>query len=132
MIVVGIAAAAAIGMTLARRLVVEVPFVAFAVLLPIVGRAPRIEVGIVSLSHPGLWAAWNILAKGTLGVAVSALLTHTTSVVLARCSCVPTNGASASTWRCSRAVSPAASRPAVAATRRRRSVSALLPYRSSA
>jgi len=67
--------------TLRRRLVVEVPFVAFAVLLPIVGRAPRLDVGFVSLSQPGLWAAWNILAKGTLGVAVSALLTHTTSVV---------------------------------------------------
>jgi cobalt/nickel transport system permease protein len=82
MIVLGIAAA--IGMTpssLARRLVVEVPFVAFAVLLPIVGRAPRLDVGLISLSQPGLWAAWNILVKGTLGVAVSALLTHTTSVV---------------------------------------------------
>jgi cobalt/nickel transport system permease protein len=68
--------------TLARRLAVELPFVAFAVFLPLVGEAPRTEVpGLgVALSEPGLWAAWNILAKGTLGVAATILLASTTSV----------------------------------------------------
>lgn len=32
----------------------------------------------LSLSAPGLWAAWNILAKATLGVVASILLAATT------------------------------------------------------
>jgi cobalt/nickel transport system permease protein len=66
--------------TLLRRLTFELPFVAFAVLLPIVGRGERVDVVGVSLSVSGLWAAWNILVKGTLGVAASSLLTATTPV----------------------------------------------------
>jgi cobalt/nickel transport system permease protein len=66
--------------TLLRRLRVEVPFLAFAVFLPIVGSSPRIDVLGVSLSSPGLWAAWNILAKGTLGVSASIILAATTPV----------------------------------------------------
>jgi cobalt/nickel transport system permease protein len=67
---------------LARRLTVELPFVAFAVFLPLIGEAPRTEVpGLgLSLSEPGLWAAWNILAKGSLGVAATILLASTTSI----------------------------------------------------
>ncbi|MEZ5217035.1 MAG: cobalt ECF transporter T component CbiQ [Ilumatobacteraceae bacterium] len=65
---------------LARRLVVEVPFVAFAVLLLIVGRGERTSVLGVSLSVAGLWAAWNILAKATLGVVASVVLASTTPV----------------------------------------------------
>jgi cobalt/nickel transport system permease protein len=66
--------------TLARRLVIELPFVAFAVFLPFVGQAPHTEVLGLSLSEPGLWGAWNILAKGTLGVAATILLASTTTV----------------------------------------------------
>ena len=65
---------------LARRLVIELPFVAFALFLPLVGEAPRTEVLGLSLSEPGLWAAWNILVKGSLGVAATTLLATTTSV----------------------------------------------------
>ena len=57
--------------TLLRRLTFELPFVAFAVLLPIIGRGERVEVVGMSLSVSGLWAAWNILIKGTLGVAAT-------------------------------------------------------------
>jgi cobalt/nickel transport system permease protein len=66
----------------ARRLVVEVPFVAFALFLPLVGEAPRTHVPWLGLdlSEPGLWAAWNILAKGTLGVATTVVLASTTSI----------------------------------------------------
>ena len=32
-----------------------------------------------SLSEPGLWAAWNIVAKGTIGVAATVVLASTTS-----------------------------------------------------
>ena len=66
--------------TLARRLRFEVPFVAFAFFLPLVGQGRRIEVLGVSLSVAGLWGAWNILIKGTLGVAATALLGATTSM----------------------------------------------------
>lgn len=61
-----------------RRLLVEAPFVAFAALLPFVARGPRVEVGPLALSVDGLWAAWGILAKGTLGVAVAVVLSATT------------------------------------------------------
>lgn len=66
------------GRTVLRRLLIEAPFVAFAVLLPVVARGPRVDVGPVSLSVDGLWAAWGILAKGTLGVAVAVVLASTT------------------------------------------------------
>ncbi|MDX3096328.1 cobalt ECF transporter T component CbiQ [Streptomyces sp. ME01-24h] len=63
-----------------RRLLVEVPFVAFAFLMPFVAEGPRTEVLGLSLSVNGLWGAWNILAKGTLGVAASVLLASTTEL----------------------------------------------------
>jgi cobalt/nickel transport system permease protein len=63
---------------IARRLVVELPFVVFAVLLPFVAHGPYVDVLGFSLSADGLLAAWNILAKGTLGVASSILLAATT------------------------------------------------------
>lgn len=63
-----------------RRLVIEVPFLAFAVFLPFVGRGPYVEVWFLTLSQPGLWGAWNIVVKGTLGVAATALLTATTTI----------------------------------------------------
>jgi cobalt/nickel transport system permease protein len=65
---------------LARRLVIEVPFLVFAIFLPFVGRGPYVEVGVLTLSEPGLWGAWNIVVKGTLGVAATCLLTATTTV----------------------------------------------------
>ncbi|HEX4816969.1 MAG TPA: cobalt ECF transporter T component CbiQ [Nonomuraea sp.] len=68
-----------------RRMVIEVPFVLFAFLIPVIGLGERVTVLGVSLSVPGLWAAWNILAKATLGVAASVLLAATTEprVILA-------------------------------------------------
>ncbi len=65
---------------LARRLVIELPFLAFAVFLPVVGHGQRVEVLGVSLAVGGLWGAWNILVKGTLGVAASAIVAATTPV----------------------------------------------------
>ncbi len=66
--------------SVARRLVIEVPFLLFAVFLPIVGREPRVDVLWFSLSEAGLWAAWNIVAKATIGLAASIVLASTTSV----------------------------------------------------
>ncbi|GAA0947645.1 cobalt ECF transporter T component CbiQ [Nonomuraea longicatena] len=61
-----------------RRMAIEVPFVVFAFLIPVIGLGERVTVLGLSLSVPGLWAAWNILAKATLGVAASVLLAATT------------------------------------------------------
>lgn len=63
---------------LAKRMVVEVPFVVFAVLMPFVATGPRTEVLGVSVSEAGLLAAWALLAKGTLGVLASLTLAATT------------------------------------------------------
>jgi cobalt/nickel transport system permease protein len=66
--------------TLIRRLVIELPFLLFALFLPLVGQGERVEVLGVSLAIEGLWAAWNIVVKGTLGVATSVILAATTPV----------------------------------------------------
>ena len=63
---------------LLKRMVVEVPFVLFAVLLPFVAQGPQVEVLGLSLSESGLLAAWGLLAKGTLGVLASLTLAATT------------------------------------------------------
>lgn len=63
-----------------RRLVIEAPFLLFAVFLPFVGSGDRVEVLGLSLSEAGLWAAWNIIAKATLGAWASILLAATTQV----------------------------------------------------
>jgi cobalt/nickel transport system permease protein len=63
---------------LLRRMVVEVPFVIFAVALPFLSQGERMTVFGVSMSADGLLAAWNIVAKATLGVIGSILLAATT------------------------------------------------------
>ncbi len=65
---------------LLRRLVIELPFLAFALLLPVFGQGERVEVLGVSLSVAGLWGMWNILVKATLGVATTVLMAATTPV----------------------------------------------------
>jgi cobalt/nickel transport system permease protein len=78
-VTVALAAGAPLG-RLARRLVIELPFLGFALLLPFVAHGERVDVWFLSLSVPGLWGAWNILVKATLGVAATALLGATTSI----------------------------------------------------
>ena len=63
-----------------RRLLIEIPFLLFAVFLPFLGRGERVEVLGVALSREGLWTAWNIAAKATLGTAASVTLAATTRV----------------------------------------------------
>ncbi len=63
---------------IAKRSLIEAPFVVLAVLLPFTGGAPTVEWLGVALSEPGLLAAWNILVKGTLGVLTSLTLAATT------------------------------------------------------
>lgn len=64
---------------LARRLLVEVPFVAFVILLPFVSDGPRVEVLGIGLSADGLWTAWGIAAKATLAVLATGVLAATTT-----------------------------------------------------
>lgn len=63
---------------LASRALIEAPFVVLAVLLPFAEGGERVDWLGLSLSQPGLLAAWNILAKGTLGVLTSLTLAATT------------------------------------------------------
>lgn len=63
---------------LVRRLSVETPFVVLALALPFLGAAPHAEVLGVELSVAGMWAAWSILAKATLGVAAAVLFAWST------------------------------------------------------
>jgi cobalt/nickel transport system permease protein len=62
----------------ARRAVIEVPFLVFAALMPFVVRGPEIEVLGIGLSQAGLLAAWGLAAKGTIGVFASLTLAATT------------------------------------------------------
>ena len=53
------------------RMLIEVPFVVLALLLPFAEGGEQVSVAGVELSVAGLYAAWGIVAKGTLGVAAS-------------------------------------------------------------
>jgi cobalt/nickel transport system permease protein len=63
-----------------RRMLIEIPFVAFALMLPFVAVGEQMTVAGVAVSREGLLGAWNILAKGTLGVVASILLSATTDL----------------------------------------------------
>lgn len=63
---------------LAKRLVIEVPFLVFAILMPFFAQGPRVEVGPLSLSESGLVAAAALAMKGSLGVLASLTFAATT------------------------------------------------------
>jgi cobalt/nickel transport system permease protein len=65
---------------LALRMLGIIPFVAFAFLIPFIASGQQIEVLGVGVSREGLWAAWNILAKASIGAATSVVLAATTEV----------------------------------------------------
>ncbi|MFI7576280.1 cobalt ECF transporter T component CbiQ [Micromonospora sp. NPDC049497] len=80
LLVVAVAALARVGPGwLLSRSLIELPFVLFAVALPFLGAGERVEVLGLRLSEEGLYGAWNIVAKGTLGVLASLLLAATTT-----------------------------------------------------
>jgi len=60
------------------RMIVELPFVVFALLLPFLALGPRTEFLGLTVSAPGLVAAWTMLAKATLGVIAGLTLAATT------------------------------------------------------
>ena len=63
-----------------RRLVVEVPFALGAVMIPFFGDGSRVTVLGVSLSSTGFWAAFAIVAKGTLCLGAAVVVTATTTI----------------------------------------------------
>jgi cobalt/nickel transport system permease protein len=65
---------------LAKRATIELPFVLLAVALPFAGHGERVDWLGFSLSVDGLHGAWNIAAKGTLGVLASLLLAASTTM----------------------------------------------------
>ena len=64
----------------AKRMLVEVPFVLFALAMPFIATGPRTQVLGIGMSVEGLYGAWNMLAKATLGVVCSILLAATTEI----------------------------------------------------
>ena len=62
------------------RLAIDLPFIAFALLLPFVGEGPRVDLGPLTVSAAGLLGAWNLIAKATLSAGASVLLAATTEV----------------------------------------------------
>lgn len=60
------------------RSLIEVPFVFFAVLMPIFGSGERVEVLGISLSRLGIESGASIVVKGTLGVLCAVCLSATT------------------------------------------------------
>jgi cobalt/nickel transport system permease protein len=63
-----------------KRMLVEIPILIFALLLPFYGRGETTELAGVTLSVEGLWGAWTILAKATLGLGASIVLSATTTI----------------------------------------------------
>jgi cobalt/nickel transport system permease protein len=63
---------------LAPRMLVETPFVLFAVLLPFIATGPRTDFLGLTVSEAGLAAAAGLLMKGTLGVLAALTLAATT------------------------------------------------------
>lgn len=61
------------------RLLLEVPFLLFALLLPFVASGPRISIGPLEVSQPGLVGAWMLAAKGTSAVLAATAFSVTTS-----------------------------------------------------
>ncbi|UFN45988.1 cobalt ECF transporter T component CbiQ [Nocardioides okcheonensis] len=60
------------------RMVVEVPFAVFALLMPFISHGPRTEVLGLTVSEPGLHAGVALLVKGSIGVLASLTLAATT------------------------------------------------------
>ena len=62
------------------RLLGVLPFVFFAFLVPFVGTGERVDLGWFEVSRDGLWSAWGIIAKATIGASASIVLVATTEV----------------------------------------------------
>ena len=64
---------------LLKRTLIEVPFVLLAVVLPFAGTGETVRVLGLTMHLDGLYGAWNIVAKGTLGLWAALLLAASTT-----------------------------------------------------
>lgn len=64
----------------ATRMLIYVPFIIAALLIPFFAGGEKVVVLGVELSRTGLWDMWNILAKATLGLLTSVVLAGTTDI----------------------------------------------------
>jgi cobalt/nickel transport system permease protein len=78
LLVVAATAAALPPRVVLGRLAFCLPLVALAMTLPFVGGGPRTEVGPISVSIEGLWAAWAVAAKGVVCLGASLVVTAAT------------------------------------------------------
>lgn len=62
------------------RLLFETPFLILALMLPFLAEGPRTELLGISLSIEGLWGAWNLAVKATLGMLTAVTLAGTTTI----------------------------------------------------
>jgi cobalt/nickel transport system permease protein len=62
------------------RMLVLTPFALLALLFPVFGTDPKVEILGISLSEQGLWDMWNLLAKAGLGLVTAILLGASTEI----------------------------------------------------
>lgn len=81
-VIAGVVAVARLRVRLVvARLFVITPFVMMAAVVPFIAEGgERVDVAGWSLSVDGCWAAWNIVAKATLGATASIVLAATTPI----------------------------------------------------
>jgi cobalt/nickel transport system permease protein len=66
-------------LTVAKRSLIEVPFIFFALLMPFFGSGERFQIGSLDLYRDGLLAGASIVTKGTIGILVAINLSATTT-----------------------------------------------------
>ncbi len=66
-------------LTVVKRSLMEIPFIAFALLMPFFGQGERVEFLGLLLYQEGIEAGVGIIAKATLGVLTAILLSATTT-----------------------------------------------------
>ncbi len=81
LVLVALAARARLGVRfVATRMLIEIPFVIAALLLPFFAGGEQTETLGITVSQEGLWDMWNVLAKATLGLLTSVVLAGTTDI----------------------------------------------------
>jgi len=80
LLLVGFVASGLRPIQLLRRFRVLAAFLPLVALLPFVAGGEQSHVAGLSLSGLGLWGAWSFLAKASLGLGVSVILTASTSI----------------------------------------------------
>jgi len=65
--------------TVAKRSLIEIPFIFFALLMPFFGTGEKFQVAGLELYREGLLAGASIVTKGTIGILVAINLSATTT-----------------------------------------------------